>query len=37
MRVHCMCVHCMCVYLLIWDGLEDQVVQQCELLSYLQG
>lgn len=22
---------------LIWDDLEDQVVQQCELLSYLQG
>lgn len=24
-------------YSLIWDGLEDQVVQQCELLGYLQG
>lgn len=27
----------MCVHSLIWDDLEDQVVQQCELLSYLQG
>lgn len=25
------------VYSLVWDDLEDQVVQQRELLSYLQG
>lgn len=39
-----LCVHarthvgyCMCVYSLVWDDFEDQVVEQCELLSYLQG
>lgn len=26
-----------CLHSLIWDDLEDQVVQQCEVLSYLQG
>lgn len=38
--VLCLCSWlCMpaCVYSLVWDDLEDQVVQQCELLSYLQG